>query len=80
MASNQLKLPPQAPCSFNHTVASLHSDARALIETMRAVEDKIVASVAPENATFANVLQVSFESFITNSELLERSGPPGPNI
>ncbi|EPS27259.1 Saccharolysin [Penicillium oxalicum] len=56
MAPASLRKPPQAPPVFTATPQSVVADAERLIKTSRAVQDKVVAEVKPEAATFASVL------------------------
>ncbi|KAE8446964.1 hypothetical protein EG329_011446 [Mollisiaceae sp. DMI_Dod_QoI] len=56
MATPPFKTPPQAPPNFNTTPEQLISDTRAIIDKTRNLQDTIIASIGPENATFANVL------------------------
>lgn len=56
MAPAHLRRPPQAPPIFTGTPQSVVADAERLIRASRAVQDKIVAEVKPDTATFANAL------------------------
>lgn len=56
MAPPGFKTPPQAPPLFTGTATSIIKDTKRLIELSRAVQDKIVANVKPEDATFENVM------------------------
>lgn len=49
--------PPQAAPLFTHTPDTLLERTKAVIEKSKALEDKIVASITPEIATFQNVIQ-----------------------
>lgn len=57
MAPQAFKKPPQAPPLFNGTVSSIIEDTKRLIELSRGVQDKIVASVKPDDASFDNVMR-----------------------
>lgn len=57
MAPAHLRRPPQAPPIFTATPQSVVADAERLIKTSRGVQDKVVAEVKPEAATFANVVR-----------------------
>ncbi|KAJ5137101.1 hypothetical protein N7448_005655 [Penicillium atrosanguineum] len=57
MAPAHLRHPPQAPPIFTATPQSLVSDAERIIKTSRTIQDKVVAEIKPEAATFANVLR-----------------------
>lgn len=56
MAPTGFRTPPQAPPLFTGTKTSIIEDAKRFIELSRAVQDKIVANVKPEDATFENVM------------------------
>lgn len=56
MAPAHLRRPPQAPPLFTATEQSIIADAERLIRTSRGVQDRVVAEVKPENATFASVV------------------------
>ncbi|KAI9678247.1 MAG: hypothetical protein M1817_006192 [Caeruleum heppii] len=56
MAPQSLKKPPQAPPKFTATPSTLIAEAKALIDRSRKVQDKIVAEVRAETASFDNVL------------------------
>lgn len=56
MAPKQYRQPPQAPPSFTATPTSLLEDAKVLCGITRSVLDKIAAEIAPEIATFDNVV------------------------
>ncbi|KAK4548385.1 hypothetical protein LTR36_010256 [Oleoguttula mirabilis] len=56
MASIKFKKPPQAPPLFTHTPESLIKDTERFIDASKALQDKIVKDVTPENAQFKNVL------------------------
>ena len=49
-------MPPQAPPNFCHTSTSVMAGIRAIIDHTRKLQDEIVASIRPEDATFNNVL------------------------
>jgi metallopeptidase MepB len=49
-------MPPQAPPNFNHNPSSVLNGIRAILDNTRKVQDEIVATVLPEDATFTNVL------------------------
>ncbi|KAJ9294396.1 hypothetical protein DTO271G3_6971 [Paecilomyces variotii] len=55
-ANEAKKQPPQAPPQFNATPSSILDKAKLLIEQTREVQDRIVNTVRPEEATFANTL------------------------
>ena len=50
------KRPPQLPIDFSATPSSLINGMEALVATWRELEDKVVAEIRPEDATFQNVL------------------------
>ncbi|KAI6834696.1 metallopeptidase MepB [Hortaea werneckii] len=56
MVADKYRKPPQAPPLFTHTPDSLVSDTKRLIADSKALQDKIVVGVTPENADFKNVL------------------------
>jgi Zn-dependent oligopeptidase len=56
MVPDKYKKPPQAPPTFTGTGESIVGDAKKLCDNTRALLDKVVASVKPEDATFANVM------------------------
>ena len=56
MAPQAFKKPPQAPPLFTATPSSLIKDTKRLIDESRSVQDKIVASVKPNDATFHDVV------------------------
>ncbi|KAF2672618.1 zincin [Microthyrium microscopicum] len=56
MAPAQYQKPPQAPPVFTATPESLISDTFRLIAQSKKIQDDIVKSVTPENATFENVI------------------------
>jgi metallopeptidase MepB len=56
MAPAHFRKPPQAPPIFTATPESVVADAERLIKTTRTIQDKIVAEIKPEAATFANVV------------------------
>jgi metallopeptidase MepB len=56
MASTGFQMPPQAPPNFNHNPTSVLNGIRAILDNTRKVQDEIVATVLPEDATFTNVL------------------------
>ncbi|CAG8075576.1 unnamed protein product [Penicillium olsonii] len=57
MAPAHLRKPPQAPPVFTATPQSLVADAERLIASSRAIQDKVVAEIKPEAATFANIVR-----------------------
>lgn len=57
MAPAHLRRPPQAPPTFTATPQSVVADAERLLNTSRTIQDKIVADIKPDDATFANVLR-----------------------
>ncbi|KAG6004055.1 hypothetical protein E4U21_001451 [Claviceps maximensis] len=61
--------PPQAPPLFTHTPESILQVVNRNNARTKAVLDKVVADVQPENATFANVLEPN----LLNDNLLEVS-------
>lgn len=61
MVPDKYKKPPQAPPIFTGTKESIVGDAKALCDTARALLDKLVADVKPEDATFAKVLMPVIE-------------------
>ena len=56
MAPQAFKVPPQAPPLFTGTPDSVIEDTKRIIEKSRGVEDKIVAEVKPEDASFENTM------------------------
>lgn len=56
MAPQAFKNPPQAPPLFTGTPSSLIEDTKRIIEKSRGVEDKIVAEIKPEDASFKNTM------------------------
>ena len=56
MAPQAFKNPPQAPPLFTGTPESVIADTRRIIEKSRGVEDRIVAEVKPEDASFENTM------------------------
>ena len=56
MAPQAFKIPPQAPPLFTGTPDSVIEDTKRIIEKSRGVEDKIVAEVKPEDASFENIM------------------------
>lgn len=56
MAASKFKKPPQAPPLFTHTPDSLIKDTERFIESSKALQDKVVKEVTPENAEFKSVL------------------------
>ncbi|KAJ5445081.1 Peptidase M3A/M3B [Penicillium cf. griseofulvum] len=58
MAPAHLRKPPQAPPIFTATPQSVVADAERLIKSSRAIQDKVVAEIKPEAATFANVVRI----------------------
>ncbi|KAJ6096903.1 hypothetical protein N7486_007649 [Penicillium sp. IBT 16267x] len=57
MAPAHLRRPPQAPPTFTATPQSVVADAERLLNTSRTIQDKLVADIKPDDATFANVLR-----------------------
>jgi len=57
MAPAHLRRPPQAPPIFTATPQSVVTDAERIIKSSRTIQDKVVAEIKPEAATFANVLR-----------------------
>ncbi|KAJ5570660.1 Peptidase M3A/M3B, partial [Penicillium sp. DV-2018c] len=57
MAPAHLRTPPQAPPTFTATPQSVVADAERLIKSSRAIQDKVVAEIKPDDATFANVVR-----------------------
>lgn len=57
MAPAHLRHPPQAPPIFTATPQSVVTDAERIIKSSRTIQDKVVAEIKPEAATFANVLR-----------------------
>ena len=56
MAPQSFKKPPQAPPLFTGTPASILDDTRRLLDKSRELQDKIVADIKPDDATFENTL------------------------
>ena len=56
MTSSNIKKPPQPPPLFTHTPDTLIKDVVALIESSKALQDKVVKDVSLDKATFDNVL------------------------
>ena len=56
MAPQAFKRPPQAPPLFTGTPESVIADTKRIIEKSRGIEDKIVAEVKPEDASFENTM------------------------
>ena len=56
MAPQAFKSPPQAPPLFTGTPKSVIEDTKRIIEKARGVEDRIVAEVKPEDASFENAM------------------------
>jgi len=56
MASAKYQKPPQAPPLFTHTPESLLSSTDRLIQRSKALQDRIVAEVTTDSATFHNVM------------------------
>ena len=56
MAPQAFKTPPQAPPTFTGTPQSVIEDTHRLVDTSRAVQDKVVEQVKPENAEFKDVV------------------------
>lgn len=52
----QFKKPPQAPPLFTGTPTSILEDTKRLLDKSRALQDKIVAEVKPEDAAFESVM------------------------
>lgn len=57
MAPQAFKKPPQAPPLFTGTASSIIEDTRRLIKVSRGVQDKVVANVKPDDASFDNVVK-----------------------
>ena len=56
MAPSAFRRPPQAPPMFTGTAESIVADTKRLIEEARGMQDKIVADIKPEEASFDNVM------------------------
>ena len=56
MAPQAYKKPPQAPPLFTGTPKSVIEDTQRIIDQSRSTEDKIVANVKPQDATFEKVM------------------------
>jgi len=56
MAPQAFKKPPQAPPLFTGTSQSVIDDTKRIVEKSRSTEDKIVAAVKAQDATFENVM------------------------
>jgi metallopeptidase MepB len=56
MVPDKYKKPPQAPPVFTGTKESIVGDANKICDITRSLLDGLVASVKPEEATFANVM------------------------
>ena len=56
MASAVFKQPPQPPPVFVGTMKSIVEDTNRLVEMSRNLQDKIVAEIKPEQASFRNVI------------------------
>lgn len=56
MAPQAFKTPPQAPPTFTGTPKSVIDDINRLIEKSRGLQDKIVADIKPEDATFEDII------------------------
>ncbi|KAF2180573.1 metallopeptidase MepB [Zopfia rhizophila CBS 207.26] len=56
MAPEKYRKPQQAPPKFTATPSSLIEDTKRLIDRSRSVQDGIVKDIAPEKASFENVL------------------------
>ncbi|KAF8858575.1 thimet oligopeptidase [Acephala macrosclerotiorum] len=56
MTSPTFKMPPQTPPNFGATPETLISNTQAIIDRTRSLQDEIISSTDPRNATFANVL------------------------
>ncbi|KAF3920209.1 Saccharolysin [Arthrobotrys entomopaga] len=83
------RTPPQKPPTFKHDAKTVLEDTNKLIEQSRALQDKLVRDIKPEDATFENVILplagdendfryssiLSFyQSVSTNKELRDASG------
>ncbi|PYI01611.1 metallopeptidase MepB [Aspergillus sclerotiicarbonarius CBS 121057] len=56
MSPGKIKEAPQPPPLFTATPTSIIEDAKRLIDQSRKVQDQVVSTVQPENATFQNTL------------------------
>lgn len=56
MAPQAFKNPPQAPPLFTGTPESVIEDTKRIIEKSRSIEDRIVAEIKPEDASFKNTM------------------------
>lgn len=56
MAPHKFKKPPQPPPLFTGTPKSVTEDTKRIIERSRSLENKLVAEVKPQDATFEKVL------------------------
>ena len=56
MAPQMFKKPPQAPPLFTGTPKSVIEDTKRFIERSRSLENKIVAEVEPQDASFEKVM------------------------
>ncbi|MCJ1251731.1 hypothetical protein MMC30_008968 [Trapelia coarctata] len=56
MAPTAFKKPPQAPPVFIGTATSIVEDTKRIIEKSRSLQDKIVAEVKPDHASFKSVV------------------------
>jgi metallopeptidase MepB len=65
LLASGIRRPPQAPCVYNDTVASIQQKAVDYNTTKLGVVKDILASVTPETATFDNVLL----PFLQNEDL-----------
>ncbi|KJZ77939.1 hypothetical protein HIM_02576 [Hirsutella minnesotensis 3608] len=57
MAGSKYQTPPQSPPVFTATADSIIADTKSMTETTKGVYDKVVASVQPDKASFADVLE-----------------------
>ena len=56
MAATAFKKPPQAPPLFTGTESSIVADTERIIDVSRKIQNKLVADIKPEDATFENTL------------------------
>ena len=56
MTIPHFRMPPEAPPDFNVTAKSLLENTESTLQNTRKLQDHLIASIQPENATFANVL------------------------
>ena len=56
MAPQKFKQPPQAPPLFTGTPKSVTDDTKRIIERSRSLENKLVADIQPQDASFETVL------------------------